>query len=120
MMRTLHVGLRVADLDRSLGFYATLGYEVVGRVAETPLGELVMLKLPADEFVTLELVRDARHLGAGDGSPLSHLVIKVEAMAEVVGQLRAAGIEVDEPTSPSGSPDFLTAMLAAVRPSGCP
>jgi lactoylglutathione lyase len=35
-MRTLHFGLRVADLDRSLAFYTTVGYEVVGSVPETP------------------------------------------------------------------------------------
>ena len=29
-MRTLHVGLRVEDLERSLEFYENLGYEVVG------------------------------------------------------------------------------------------
>ena len=37
-MRTLHVGLRVADLDRSLAFYTALGYEVLGEVPETALG----------------------------------------------------------------------------------
>ena len=111
-MRTLHVGLRVANLDRSLSFYAALGYEVVGRVPETPLGELVMLKLLGDEFVTVELVHDGRQLSASDASALSHLVIKVESMKETVTLLRSAGVEVDEPTSPDGSPDFLTAMLA--------
>lgn len=45
-MRTLHVGLRVKNLDRSLAFYRGVGYEVVGRVPETPLGELVMLSCP--------------------------------------------------------------------------
>ena len=30
-MRTLHLGLRVADLDRSLAFYTAVGYEIVGR-----------------------------------------------------------------------------------------
>jgi lactoylglutathione lyase len=34
-MRTLHIGLRVADLERSLAFYTTVGYEVVG-TATTP------------------------------------------------------------------------------------
>jgi lactoylglutathione lyase len=31
-MRTLHVGLRVTDLERSLAFYSAVGYEVVGSV----------------------------------------------------------------------------------------
>lgn len=57
-MRTLHLGLRVADLDRSLAFYTAVGYEVVGEVPETDLGHLTMIKLPRDEFVTIELVHD--------------------------------------------------------------
>jgi len=42
-MRTLHFGVRVADLDRSLAFYTAIGYEIVGSVPETPLGHLTML-----------------------------------------------------------------------------
>ena len=34
-MRTLHVGLRVSDLERSLAFYAAVGYTVAGRVEGT-------------------------------------------------------------------------------------
>ena len=63
-MRTLHFGLRVADPGRSLAFYTAVGYEVVGSVPETPLGHLTMLKLPRDEFVTIERVHD---LAQGDG-----------------------------------------------------
>jgi len=33
-MRTLHVGVRVADLDRSLAFYTAIGYEVAADWAE--------------------------------------------------------------------------------------
>jgi lactoylglutathione lyase len=40
------------------------------------------------------------------------LVIKVESMDETVAMLRAAAIEVDEPTSPDGSRHVLTAKLA--------
>ena len=57
-MRTLHIGLRVGDLDRSLGFYEKVGYDVVGNVPETEFGSLTMLKLPTDPFVSLELVHD--------------------------------------------------------------
>ena len=68
-MRTLHIGLRVADLDRSLAFYTAVGYEVVGSVPETPIGALTMLKLPDDEFVTIELVDDPQ--GAAPSAPVS-------------------------------------------------
>src|SRR5260370_10811570 len=47
-VRTLHVGLRVADPGRSLAFYTAytaLGYQVAGSVPETPLRRLTMLKL---------------------------------------------------------------------------
>jgi lactoylglutathione lyase len=42
-VRTLHFGLRVADLPRAVEFYTALGYAVVGSVPETPLGGLTML-----------------------------------------------------------------------------
>ena len=46
------------DLERSVAFYAKLGYLVLGTVPETEFGTLAMLKLPDDEFVSLELVHD--------------------------------------------------------------
>jgi len=114
-MRTLHIGLRVADLDRSLAFYTAVGYEVVGAVPETPLGELTMLKLPDDEFVTIELVHDPSH-DVISGTALSHLVIKVESMDVTVAHLSARGIDVDVPTSPDDSDDFRTTWI--VDPDG--
>jgi catechol 2,3-dioxygenase-like lactoylglutathione lyase family enzyme len=109
-MRTLHVGLRVADLDHSLEFYSHLGYDVVGTVPATELGSLTMLKLPSDPFVSLELVHDP---GAGTIIPggLHHLVIQVEALRDAAARLAALGIDVEEPASPSGREDFLTTWL---------
>ena len=110
-MRTLHFGLRVADLDRSLAFYTAVGYEVVGTVPGTGLGDLTMLKLPGDDFVMIELVSDPSHDGARrDGGP-SHFVIKVESLEATVAGLAAAGIDVDVPDSPDGSEDFLTTWI---------
>ena len=109
-MRTLHVGLRVADLERSLAFYTGLGYEVLGSVPETESGSLTMLKLPGDEFVTLELVHDPRR-GVVDPGGLNHVVIKVESMQATVAELLARGIEVEAPGSPDGSEDFWTAWI---------
>jgi lactoylglutathione lyase len=110
-MRTLHVGLRVTDLERSLAFYRGIGYEVVGSVPETGIGHLTMLKLPADEFVSVELVSDP---AAGEielGTGLSHLVVQVENMDEAVARLAAAGIDAEDPVSPDGSDDFRTAWI---------
>ena len=115
-MRTLHFGLRVTDLDRSLAFYTAVGYEVVGRVPETPLGELTMLKLPDDEFVSIELVHDGTQDDGNVGTALSHFVIQVESMDITVTELAARGINAKAPTSPDGSEDFRTTWI--VDPDG--
>jgi lactoylglutathione lyase len=109
-MRTLHVGLRVADLERSLTFYTSLGYEVLGNVPETEFGSLTMLKLPGDEFVTLELVHDPGKDTVGPGG-LNHVVVQVESMSEAVADLAARGVQVEPPGSPDGSEDFWTAWV---------
>jgi lactoylglutathione lyase len=109
-MRTLHIGLRVADLGRSLAFYTGLGYQVLGSVPETEFGSLTMLKLPDDAFVTLELVHDHERGEVGAGS-LQHLVIQVESMGETVAELAGRGIEVEPPGSPDDSADFWTAWV---------
>ena len=110
-MRTLHFGLRVADLPRSLEFYGALGYEVVGSVPETEFGSLTMLMLPGDEFVTIELVHDPARDGAGVGSGLNHFVVKVESMHDTIAQLAARGVDAEPPASPDGTDEFLTAWL---------
>ena len=111
-MRTLHIGLRVAHLDRSLAFYAALGYQVVGSVPRTSLGDLTMIKLPDDPFVTIELVSRSSASASSGGSSLSHFVVKVESMDTVVAELGAAGIRPDEPpASPDGSDEFRTAWI---------
>ncbi|MGW7537678.1 VOC family protein [Amycolatopsis sp. NPDC054798] len=94
-MRTLHIGLRVTDLHRSLAFYTAIGYEVVGTVPETPIGQLTMLKLPGDEFVAVELVHDGNPVERG--TDVSHLVVQVESMADTLAVLTARRIE---PISP--------------------
>jgi lactoylglutathione lyase len=111
-MRTLHFGLRVADLERSLAFYAALGYEVVGSAPDTPLGHLTMLKLPGDEFVSIELVHGPAGGEAGGGTGLSHFVVKVESLDATVAALAARGIAADEPASPGGSAELRTTWLA--------
>ena len=110
-MRTLHFGLRVADLNRSLAFYTAVGYEVVGSVPETPLGHLTMLKLPGDEFVTIELVHDRAQGEVSADTGLSHFVIKVESLDATISQLAARGIGAGTPVSPDGSDDFRTTWV---------
>ena len=109
-MRTLHVGLRVADLERSLAFYTALGYTVVGTVPQTELGSLTMLKLHGDEFVALELVHSV-DVGPIHPRGLNHLVIKVESMTATMADLAAEGVTAEPPSSPDGSKDFWTSWV---------
>jgi lactoylglutathione lyase len=81
----------VTDLGRSLAFYTAVGYEVVGSVPETPVGQLTMLKLPDDEFVTVELVHDGNPVDRG--TDVSHFVVQVESMVDTLDVLAGHGIE---------------------------
>jgi lactoylglutathione lyase len=98
-MRTLQFGLRVADREVSLAFYAVLGYEVIGEVPESPIGHLTMLKLPGDEFGSLELVHDPA-AGTTSAPGFSHFAIQVESLDSIVARLAAAGID----TAPVATP----------------
>jgi lactoylglutathione lyase len=72
-----------------------------------------MLKLPGDDFVTIELVsgpsRDETAGGAGSG--LNHFVIEVESLQATMAELSAAGLDLEPPDSPDGSADFLTTWI---------
>ena len=102
-MRTLHFGLRVSDLDRSLAFYVAVGYAVVGTVEGTAYGSLTMLQLPGDDFVTIELVHDPAKGEAGPGVGINHLVIQVESLDKTRADLAAKGIEPEPIEYPGGS-----------------
>jgi lactoylglutathione lyase len=102
-MRTLHVGLRVSDLPRSLVFYQAVGYTIVGTVSGTAHGTLCMLQLPGDPFVTIELVHDPAQASAGPGTGISHLVIQVESLDAALAGLAAKGIAAEPPGLPGGA-----------------
>jgi lactoylglutathione lyase len=106
------MGLRVAHLERSLAFYEALGYQVIGSVPATSLGDLTMLKLPDDPFVAIELVSGSSTGASSGGDGLSHFVIKVESMDAVLADLAAAGVQPDEPpVSPDRSNEFRPAWI---------
>src|SRR5262245_31019990 len=103
VVRTLHVGLRVSDLDRSVGFYAAVGYTVVGTVEGTAFGSLTMLRLPGDDFVTIELVHDPARGAVDLGTGINHLVIQVESLNATLADLAAKGIVAEPPGLPDGA-----------------
>jgi lactoylglutathione lyase len=110
-MRTLHFGLRVADLDRSLAFYTAVGYTVVGTVEGTAFGSLTMLRLPGDGFVTIELVHDPAKGAVELGTGINHLVIQVESLEATVADLAAHGIAAEPPGFPDGGDGLGTSWI---------
>jgi len=96
-MRTLHVGLRVSDLEPSLAFYRAVGYTVIGTVETTPFGSLAMLALPGDPFVTIELVHDPARGTVDLGTGFHHLVIQVDSLEATLADLAVKGIAADPP-----------------------
>jgi lactoylglutathione lyase len=102
-MRTLHFGLRVSDLERSLAFYTAVGYTVVGTVEGTAFGSLTMLQLPGDDFVTIELVHDPAKGKVDLGTGINHLVIQVESLDATLTDLAATAIVAEPPGLPDGA-----------------
>ena len=52
-MKTLFPAIRVSNLDASLSFYRSVGYDVVGTVAADVGTRLAMLALPEEAEVSL-------------------------------------------------------------------
>jgi lactoylglutathione lyase len=107
-MRMLQLGLRVTDLERSLAFYAALGYAELGAVPETPFGSLTMLQLPDDPFVSLELVHDPAR-PVEDIGAVNHLVVQVDDVNATIADLATRGVPAEPPTEPG--PGIRTSWL---------
>lgn len=100
-MKTLFPALRVTDFDASLRFYADLGYDVVGTVDLDQGTRLVMLALPEEDAVSLELVH--RPLGgAVNPGGLDHLAVQVDDVVVARQRLADAGHQPSEVGFPGG------------------
>ena len=103
-MRTLHVGLRVSDLERSLAFCTAVGYTVAGTVQGTAFGSLSMLQLPGRSvchhragFTTRREVQTA---SASASITLSSRSNRWDA---TLADLAASGIAAERPALPGGA-----------------
>jgi lactoylglutathione lyase len=104
-MKTLMVAVRVTDLDRSLRFYAAIGYVELGRIASGDGGSLVVLKFPGEPVATLELVHRLADGPVKVGDGFDHLAIEVDALAPTIDRLATAGLTpgpVEHPGGPDG------------------
>lgn len=105
-MKTLFSALRVSDLDRSVAFYATLGYREFGRQDVGGGLTLSWLSLNGDgDAVALELSADPAVPNPEVGTGFSHLAIQVDDLARYAVDVSARGIaigEIDYPAGPDG------------------
>lgn len=101
-MKTLHTALRVGDLEVPLVSYAALGHEQVGRVEPEAGTTLVMLTLPDDPAVTVELVhrRDEGPVDVGTG--ISHRAVQVDDLQVAATTLARAGLQPGPLLAPGG------------------
>ncbi len=89
--------------DRSLDFYANVGFGEIGRVSFEDGSILVMLNLPGDgEVVTLELVYDPKLDSIEVGTGISHIMVQVNDFDAKPVELREKGVTFDEPQRPAG------------------
>jgi lactoylglutathione lyase len=103
-MKTLHPAWRVSDIDKSLAFYAAVGYEEVGRVDIGGGTTLVMLKFLKEPVVTLELVYRPAD-GPVQVAGFSHLGIQVDDLEAMLASLNGAGLQpgpIERPGGPDG------------------
>lgn len=116
-VKVLFPALRVAHLDASVAFYSRLGLEVVGEVQGGDGTRMVMLALPQQTEVSLELVHSAKHAPPSQGG-LDHVAIQVDDLASTRAHLSAAGIHVGRVETPGGLDGPRTASV--VDPDGYP
>ena len=98
--RVDHLGIRVADADRSLAFYRKLGFEKVSQ----PRTEIVILKNLAGVEINLIVNADPAFDGTNvlmdDGLPkragYTHVALRVVSLDETVRALGELGVPISD------------------------
>ncbi|HEY3557806.1 MAG TPA: VOC family protein [Kribbella sp.] len=109
-MKSILFALRVSDLDRSLDFYAKVGYVELGTIPFDDGSSLVWLRLPGESSVSLELVHRPAD-GPVEVRGFEHFAIEVASLAETVERLTAAGLQPAHPELPGGPDGPKTSWL---------
>lgn len=114
-MKVLFPAFRVRDLNASLAFYTSVGFEVVGQVEGGDGTTMAMLALPRQSEVSLELVHsDASGLVTPGG--FDHLAVQVDDLQATRATLVSAGLDMGPVETPGGPDGPRTASV--VDPDG--
>jgi lactoylglutathione lyase len=96
MTRFLHTCYRIGDIERSVAFYAKLGFEEVRRM---PIGEEavnVFMALPGEDPV-LELTYNHGVTEYEHGTGYNHIALLVDDLDATLAGLAEEGIEPEKP-----------------------
>ena len=95
-MQLIHTCYRIGDIDRSVAFYETLGFEEVGRLPIREEAINVFMGLPGDGArleLTYNFGVDSYELGTG----YNHIAVTVEDLDGTLSRLAESGIEPEKP-----------------------
>jgi lactoylglutathione lyase len=95
-MELIHTCYRITDIDRSVAFYAALGFEERRRMPIREEAINVFMGLPGDGDrleLTYNFGVDSYELGTGYG----HIALTVESMEQALAGLAEQGIEPERP-----------------------
>ncbi len=96
MSELIHTCYRIGDIDRSVAFYAALGFEEIGRMPIRDEAINVFMGLPGDGprlELTYNFGVDSYELGTG----YNHIAISAGDLDATLGRLREQGIEPEKP-----------------------
>jgi len=92
----LHTCYRIGDIDRSVRFYETLGFEERGRFPIRDEAINVFMGLPGDD-PRLELTYNHGVDGYDLGTGYNHIAVTVEDLDGTLARLSEHGIEPEKP-----------------------
>jgi lactoylglutathione lyase len=95
-MELLHTCYRIGDIDRSVAFYETLGFEELMRMPIRDEAINVFMGLPGDG-ARLELTYNFGVTEYELGTGYNHIAVTVDDLDAKLAALAAAGIEPEKP-----------------------
>jgi lactoylglutathione lyase len=97
-MKLIHTCYRIGDIERSVAFYKTLGFNEIGRIPIREEAVNVFMNLPGDgDMPRLELTHNfgVEHYDLGTG--YGHIALAVEDLDGTLARLAEQGVAPEKP-----------------------